>query len=229
MRSGTVLNIPQIGDIRSLAMRSKCRLGPTISNTTAELKTVSAQEETMNLITLVSLVTIAISATGCASVRGSSSAKWPWSESSRPCAAMNSCNAGDAIGAFEAASNYCRSVQNYYESGGRKSDTTQFMIGAVGAIAGTVIAPIAKGSAATAWSGLSGATNAVQLSMEDTFSTSLAVKRRGAVVAAATQGSAAYMDAPDENTKVLRAIDMARRCSMAGAEADQSALQSLAK
>ncbi len=176
---------------------------------------------------LALVIAVGLCLQGCASVTGISSAKWPWGDGSRPCKISDACTAGDALDAFAAASDYCRSVQNYYESGGRKSDTTKFAVGAVGSLAGTVVAPIAKGTAAKAWSGLSGATNAVQLSMEETFSTSLAVKRRVAVVDAADKGSTAYMAATEPTKKVNLAIEMARKCSMAGAEADQKALQSL--
>jgi len=174
---------------------------------------------------------IAIAATsvvlsGCASLVGASSASWPWPSQSNICAAA-SCTDAEALKAFVEASSFCREVQNYYESGGQRANSTKVAIGAVGAIAGTVIAPVANGSAAMAWSGLSGATNAVQLSIEEMFSSTVTVKRRAAVASAAETGATSYSSASDNSAKVIAAINMARSCAMSSAKADEAAVKAL--
>ena len=166
---------------------------------------------------------------GCASWVTGNAAKWPWSQGTALCKS-NGCDLNDAIAAFEAASEYCRSVHNYYESGGRKSGASQFIVGAVGTVAGTVVAPLASGTAAKALAGVSGAANAVQLSMDEAFSTSVAVRRRVAVAEAASSAAATFnAESQDNGKRVTLAINMARDCSMAGAKADQAALQAISK
>ena len=169
---------------------------------------------------------VTLTLTGCATLFGASPVGWPW-EDKPPCK-TDICNAAESLNAFVAASNYCRAIQGYYESGGRKSNNAQLTVGIVGMVAGAVVAPVAQGSAAKAWSGLSGATNGLQLALEDTFSTSLSVKRRVAVVDAAASGVTAYMkENSDYTKKVVLSVDMALQCSMAAAKADQAALLSI--
>jgi hypothetical protein len=67
---------------------------------------------------------------------------------------------------FQEAIVFCRSVLNHYERGGKKAASTKIAIGAIGSIAGGIVAPsLAAGGAAMSaiagWSGLSGVTNSL--------------------------------------------------------------------
>ena len=184
-------------------------------------------------ILMVAAWTMALS--GCESIHGAlEQPVWPWRFSGpspvpvdppRLCSG-SSCTSDDALKAFVQASTYCRSVQNFYEREGRYSQDDQLAINALGAVAGAVIAPIANGTSAKAWSGLAGATNTVQLSVQQAFSTALTAKRREAVVQV-TQGAQKQFtdDARDPGKQVVDALNMAENCSMASASADVAALQ----
>lgn len=166
---------------------------------------------------------------GCASINPFSNPapQWPWG-SDNICKA-SPCNSNDALESYIKANKFCREVQNYYESGGQRANNTKFGIGVVGTLAGAVVAPIAKGSAASAWAGLSGAANGVQTSLDDAFSTSLAVNRRVAIVAATSAGDLRYQGATTDNARVAASVSMATSCANASALADQNALKSLAQ
>lgn len=166
-----------------------------------------------------------LSACGSFSVVSAPRAEWPWEDDSF-CAAP-SCNGKEALSAYIKASKFCRQVQNYYESGGQRANNVKLGVGIVGTLAGAVVAPIAKGTSATAWSGLSGVTNGLQTSFDEAFSLSLAVNRRVAVVAAAAEGEQAYAAQTNDNARVAAAVSMATACANASALADQKALQSL--
>ena len=166
--------------------------------------------------------------TGCASLTGiSRGAKWPWPAGNSLCA-DGACQDKDVLDAYLQAHIFCRSVHNYYESGGSRAGKTQIAIGAIGSLAGSVISPIANGSAAKAWAGLSGTTNALQTSVKENFSGSIAAKRTKAVADATINGETAFALAPDAKTKVIAAINMATACSMAPAKADNEAIKALA-
>ena len=165
---------------------------------------------------------------GCASLFSAKTAEWPWPNETNPCAA-DACSEQEALKMYLQANNYCREVQNYYESGGQRANSNKLAIGAVGSLAGAVAAPLASGDAAKAWAGLSGATNALQTSMEEAFSTSVAAKRRKAVKDAAVAGETAYSGATTSGDKVKASINMARSCSMSSAEADTATLKALSQ
>jgi hypothetical protein len=129
--------------------------------------------------------------------------------------------------AYLAASMYCREVHNFYESDGSRTGIAQTGIGTFGTLAGTVAAPLSTGNAAKAWAGLSGATNAMQSSIRDNLSGSLAVKRTKAVLDATESGQAAFASATSPDKQILSAIDMAVACSMAPAAADGAAIKAL--
>lgn len=174
---------------------------------------------------------VAVLLSGCMGMRGQTAVKWPWADRDgtvRSVCAKPSCDASEALRAYMEASQFCRNVAIYYENGGKTSGLSQFAVGTIGVLAGSVAAPIAQGTAATAWSGLSGATNALQIPMEQTFSASLATTRQNAVVVAAANGAAAYREAgTDSNKQALAALNMALECSLAPSRADQEALRSL--
>jgi len=188
------------------------------------VRTFLSEEIMIRSTLLISAMSFALS--GCASLYGASSTTWPWKAESNICAGTT-CSEAEALKAYVAASSFCRDVQNYYESGGQRTNSTKVAIGAVGTLAGSVVAPIANGTAAKAWSGLSGATNAVQLSLDEAFAAAVTVKRRAAVSSAAADGASAYAKAADANKRVLAAVDMARLCAMGSAEADKAAVKAL--
>ena len=183
---------------------------------------------------LTRLATLAIPMTlvalsGCAGLVGSArSPSWPWPNPALICK-QATCDAAEGIAAFNAASIFCKDAQNYYESGSQLASSTKIAIGAVGSVAGAVIAPIAHGSAATAWSGLSGTTNALQMSIEEAFSATVAVKRRAKIAEKAAQEADTVAKQANTNLQVFAAINMARACAMSSAEADAEAIRALAK
>ena len=165
---------------------------------------------------------------GCANFISAPTADWPWPKGAGTCKTAT-CDANEALVAYVKASEFCRGVQNYYESGGQRANNTKLAVGLTGTLAGAVIAPVASGKAATAWSGLSGATNGIQATFDEAFSSSLAVNRRAFVVAAVVEGDRRYQGAANENAKVIAAVSMATACANASALADREALQSLTK
>lgn len=122
---------------------------------------------------------------------------------------------------------YCRDVHNWYEASGNQTGLAQTGIGTFGVLAGSVAAPLSTGNAAKAWAGLSGATNAMQSSIKDNLSGSLAIKRTKAVLDATTLAQSKFSQAALPNDKVLVAINMAVACAMAPAAADGAAMKAL--
>lgn len=166
-----------------------------------------------------------LSLSGCAAWFSASTPVWPWTSITKPCEAE--CTETEALNAYVQANTFCREVQNYYEAGGQRAKSNQLAVGAVGSLAGAVAAPLAGGNAAKAWSGLSGATNALQASIEEAFSTTVTTNRRKAVNDAADTAASKYALAGKPNEKVIAAINMARSCAMSSAVADSAALKAL--
>ncbi|WP_374419465.1 hypothetical protein [Chromobacterium sp.] len=187
---------------------------------------------------------------GCESLSFNRTAQWPW-ETTQPCTPPKlakgasgasgeayRCNLNDAMQAFLAASKFCREVQNYYESGGKHSSEYKFWVGTVGTLAGAVVTPIAQGSAKNAWSGLSGATNGLQTSMEQSFSSALNANRMIAVNKSYASGASGIVsssgtvshNASDSfyEESVFRSIKMAADCAMSPGLADANVLNSIA-
>jgi len=168
-----------------------------------------------------------IALSGCASFRGGG-AEWPWPTDKAICV-TGTCTDSEALQSYLQAHVFCRSVHNYYESGGNKASTTQLVIGGIGSLAGAVISPLSSGDAAKAWSGLSGATNALQATVKENFAGSISAKRTNAVLDATTRGEASYTAADNSTAKVMASINMATACSMAPAKADTDAIKALAQ
>lgn len=164
---------------------------------------------------------------GCAAMTQVGSPSWPFPLDGKMCA--GACTPDVALETYVKASNYCRQIQNYYERFGVHTNSTKLAIGTVGAISGSVIAPIAKGTGAAAWSGLSGATNALQTNMDQAFSGSINVKRRQEVARAADEGAEEFKDESGPEERVLIAINMARKCSMGSVAADVEVLKALSQ
>lgn len=96
-----------------------------------------------------------------------------------------------------------------------------------GTLAGAVFAPLASGSASTAWSGLSGSTNALQSSLDENFSTVMSVKRRASAAKAGKDGMKSYPSAAEPNSKVYASVSMAFNCAAAAAEVESEAIRAL--
>lgn len=179
-------------------------------------------------VTLVLLCILLLG--GCANLMSAPTPRWPWplSDKTKICE-KDKCTAEEARAAYVKASEFCRNVHNYYEYGGRRANNTKLAISVTGSLAGAVIAPLASLKAAKAWAGLSGATNAIQATFDESFSSSIAVNRRAFVRAAYREGAELFDKADDNNKKVETAVKMATDCAMASARADQEALQSPVK
>jgi hypothetical protein len=160
---------------------------------------------------------------------------WPWH--GNPCKPINStennkpfkCEEHHAIEAFILANKYCLETKNSYDKGGNAGDIMKTSIGVIGTLAGAVFSPIAKGTAAAAWSGLSGASNGMQLAVEESFSSSLSIARSNYIVAAANAGEKEFLKKgnADPTMRIFNAVSMARNCALASSIADQKATQAV--
>lgn len=126
---------------------------------------------------------VLFAACSCSTLSQSKSVKWPWSNGHSPCSAHR-CQPAEAVQAFVRASEFCRDVQNYYESRGFYSESGRFGIGLVGVLAGAVGAPLSTGAASKAWTSVSGATNGLQMQMDTAFSGAVSAKRRATIATA---------------------------------------------
>jgi len=169
------------------------------------------------------LAVIVVASTGCASM-GGPKVTWPWKD---PACATYPCTDAEAHRNYHAAIAYCRDVHNHYERFGNRRSSANLGIAAVGTLAGAVISPIAKGTSATAWSGLSGSTNALQASIDQSFAPAIVANRLAAVKTALTSGATAFDAAQTTDKKVNTAIEMAAVCSMAPGEADKNSFKAL--
>ncbi|MGX5834293.1 hypothetical protein ACWIJ6_09125 [Aeromonas piscicola] len=178
----------------------------------------------MRKIPYLILATFMTTLTGCSTVpdklADSASIDWPWPD--------NPDNPGNSISAnaqteYLKATAYCVKLQQYYAAGGSSGKAAKFGLAALGTMAGAVFAPIATGSAAIAWSGFSGATNALQLSYDQSFDYALVTARRAQIQIEMKKGQKAYEKKPT----VLNAINLASRCAMAPAQVDQAFMATL--
>ena len=177
------------------------------------------------------VMTLAFSTCACSGLQAKKSPIWPWPKidakpPSIPCQA-DACTTREAMSAYLAASMYCREVHNFYESDGNRTGIAQTGIGTFGTLAGTVAAPLSSGNAAKAWAGLSGATNAMQSTIRDNLSGSLAIKRTKAVLDATKSGQKEFAAETNPTKQVLVSINMAVSCAMAPAAADGAAMKAL--
>lgn len=180
----------------------------------------------------------AVSLAGCLNV---GMPLWPWKDNPNPCkpqdtsgltieqvAAINAktdCNGMDAITAYATALQYCRDVQGQYDRTSNKYSNASYYLSSAGALAGAVVSPVAKGSAVTAWSGFSGATNAARTSFEDAFAGSVAIARSARISGAVKQGATNYEKAPSERDKVRVSMEMALACQLSAADADKDIIK----
>jgi hypothetical protein len=181
----------------------------------------------MSRKTLLVAVIACVFANGCATHAYRKTTAWPWHERA-PCA-KDQCSPLEAMAASNDANEFCRSVHNYYERGAFGASSSRLFLAGLGAVAGSVVPPLAKGSAKDAWAGLSGSTNALQTSLDQAFSTAMAVKSRAKVAEVADTAAGKVASETTDNARVMASIDMARQCSMASARAQQEALKAMSQ
>lgn len=93
---------------------------------------------------------------------------YPWKGVENIGLCTPNCTDADAYTSVLAATQYCRGVSNYYDNKSTNAKTANRTIKFVGILAGSIFGVTAGGSAAKAWSALSGATNGLQSDLEDT-------------------------------------------------------------
>ncbi len=150
---------------------------------------------------------------------------WPWTAEKLPCDSV--CSNAEAVKSFTAAMTYCIALQDYHANNGGVLNSGRFVMAATGTLAGAVFAPLASGSASTAWSGLSGSTNALQSSLDENFSTVLAVKRRSSVAKAGKDAMESFPGKADPDARVYASVAMAFNCAVAAADVESAAIRAI--
>ncbi|MBW7567776.1 hypothetical protein KIF53_15320 [Chromobacterium subtsugae] len=165
------------------------------------------------------------------------SPQWPWQDAQNyPCSKISTepCTPEDAISTYIKATTFCRQVLNYYESGGELDDGSKLLVGSVGVLSGSVLSVVAKGTAAKGWSGMSGAANGIQATMDKTFSSIVSYKKMDAVNQSYAHDVSVIFnesgsDNPVSNNKIVfGSIMMAADCAMGSSKVDAALLQQIA-
>ncbi|MBI6854255.1 hypothetical protein YA0002_15865 [Pseudomonas cichorii] len=166
---------------------------------------------------------------GCSWLGINKEPAWPWPEGEVCTTAGKpvTCEQQHVLKAYNLALKYCIDYSNMYENGTDTLSGGNFAISAVGTLSGAVIAPLAGGSAKDAWAGLSGATNALQGSLNESFSKAVNTRRRLEINNAGASTKLQVVKSSTAEEKVLAAVDIAYDCRMAAARADGAALQAL--
>lgn len=183
--------------------------------------------EIMKKILLFILCT---STAGCSAIQAVRGPAWPWQidvDKQETTACKGACTDQDALVAFSKATQYCRTVWNFYECAGNYSNAAQLEIGWLGAISGAVIAPVASPTAAKGWAGLSGASNGMQKQLTDMFSSSVAVKKQSAVANFYRDKHVEVMTEQVPVLAVKKAMALAAGCSGQPAKVETSVLQAI--
>jgi hypothetical protein len=168
----------------------------------------------------------AMCVSACATWGGGRTAPWPWAEETL--CRTTTCDEYDVTKAFEAANRYCAQVQNYYERGGRVADGTRLAVGLGGTLLGA-LGPAASTTGAQVMSSLSGSANAVQVAMDESLNSAMMTPRRMAVLTAARVGAERILASKaSADERVRLAVNMARECSGAAAQADSQAAEAIA-
>lgn len=176
----------------------------------------------MTKINYLIMVAIMSSLLGCMNIPDKvvdfTAIEWPWPKNEYP---------KDHKTAYMEATAYCVKLQQYYAAGGSSGKAARFGLSTLGTLAGAVFSPLASGSAAVAWSSFSGATNALQMSYDQSFDYTLVLARRAMIDKAMTEGKTAYEREQDDLKRTNAAIDMASNCAMAPARIDMKVLDNL--
>jgi len=176
------------------------------------------------------LVILCASTAGCSAIQSVRGPAWPWpidADKQETTVCKGTCTDQDALVAFSKATQYCRSVWNFYENAGNYSNAAQLEIGWLGAISGAVIAPVASPTAAKGWAGLSGATNGMQKQLSDVFSSTVAVKKQSAVAKFYQRQFSEVMNEKSPVIAVKKAMALAAGCSGQSANVETSVLKAI--
>lgn len=139
------------------------------------------------------------------------------------------CSAKDVQPAYNKALMTCVNIQNHYELNNNKKSVFNLIISGVGALAGAVFAPLAKGSGTKAWAGLAGSTSAFQGQLEQEYSNLAFAQIRSAVVGQMIAGEAKYaaVNPSDSRGRVDVANEMAMNCRAVPGEAEKQIRQAI--
>lgn len=157
---------------------------------------------------------------------------FPWTAENVPCAkaaVAGVCDDAEVMKAYTMARAYCLQLSQKYEDGGDFINSSSFAIASLGTLAGAVFSPLAGGGAKTAWSGLSGSTNALQATLNTNFSNAVNARRRAEI---SNSGAAAKDQVARETiprNQVFAAVDMAYDCKMAVGRADIAVVEAINK
>ena len=181
---------------------------------------------TRSIITLT-LAGALLALSGCASVNSQFFPKAEEPKWSSLCKDEPSTSDSCARRAYERAMTYCVAKQAEYQDFDLATNQFRFGIGTVGAIAGAVVAPLASGTAAKAWSGLSGATNGIQTGYDQAFSAARETNRRAALASLIDDFGAHY--APDDtpDRRYAMSVLYASKCAASAGAADAKAIKAI--
>lgn len=171
---------------------------------------------------------LSLSIAGCALIP--SEPDFPW-DKKLPCTdksnVLEDCTSKHVLEAYTQARVYCLKLAKSYEDGGDLVNSSTFLIGGVGTLAGAVLSPLAEGGAKAAWSGLSGSANALQTGINTSFSNSVNARRRAEIANAGTASKDFITRESTASRQVFAAIDMAYDCKMAVGRADAAVAKAL--
>jgi len=147
--------------------------------------------------------------------------------SAAPSCLSTSCTHGQAIASWRNTGNFCRNVQNYYESRSYRANVGRFGIATLGSLAGSVFAVTSEGTASKAWSGLSGSANGIQSTLNETIGRAVTLQQQQAVRRAYQTGFKAFMEEKDPTNRVAIALATEVECANSGAEGEAKAILSI--
>lgn len=104
---------------------------------------------------------------GCNKDKAAGSPDWPWGSKTELEGCKTTCTTTEMYQSVIAATSFCRQVSNFYEGTGNINSRTKLGVKVLGVFAGSVFGVTAGGTAAKAWSSLSGATNGIQTDLGD--------------------------------------------------------------
>ena len=128
---------------------------------------------------------------------------------------------------YEAAMKYCVDKQDEYQKFDFTTSQFRFGIGTVGALAGAVVAPIASGTAAKAWSGLSGAANGIQTGYDQAFSAARETNRRNELGTLINNFGAEYLKPHTADEHYVLSVLYASKCAASAGAADAKAIKAM--
>lgn len=132
------------------------------------------------------------------------------------------CAEADIQPAYNKALLTCVNMQNHYELNSNNKNVVTLVVAAVGALAGAVFAPLAKGSGTKAWAGLAGSTSAFQAQLEQQYSSLAFAQIRSAIVGEMLAGEAKFAASIGKPIdKINIANEMAMNCRSVPGEADK--------